>query len=67
LGSENLVQLKNPRSLGVVMFLRSFARKACTAEKICSAQQKSGLKPPPPVVDSPILANFLLASSLLVD
>jgi len=28
--------------------------------KICGAKQKSGLKPPPLVVDSPILANFLL-------
>jgi peptidoglycan/xylan/chitin deacetylase (PgdA/CDA1 family) len=40
--------------------LRGFARKACADEKICGAQQKSGLKPPPLVVDSPILANFLL-------
>ena len=29
-------------------------------KKIRGAKQKSGLKPPPPVVDSPILANFLL-------
>jgi hypothetical protein len=42
------------------MFLRGFARKACAVEKICVAMQKSGLKPLPKVVDSPILANFLL-------
>jgi len=29
-------------------------------KKICGAKQKSGLKPPPLVVDSPILDNFLL-------
>jgi hypothetical protein len=28
--------------------------------KICGVKQKSGLKPHPLVVDSPILANFLL-------
>ncbi len=39
---------------------RGFARKACEIEKIRGAKQKSGLKPSPPVVDSPILANFLL-------
>jgi len=42
------------------MFLRDFVRKACAVKKICGAQQKSGLKPHPPVVDSPILANFLI-------
>ena len=46
------------------MFRRGFARMALCAEKICGAQQKSGLKPPPLVVDSPILANFLLGMLL---
>ena len=55
-----LVHLKNPRLLGVVMSWRGFARKACVIEKIRGAKQKSGLKPPPLVVDSPILVNFLL-------
>jgi len=41
------------------MCLRGFARRACAPEKICGSKQKSGLKPPPLVVDSPILANFL--------
>jgi len=41
------------------MSWRGFARKACVIEKIRGAKQKSGLKPPPLVVDSPILANFL--------
>jgi hypothetical protein len=44
------------------MLFRGFAHKACAVEKICGAKQKSGLKPPPLVVDSPILANFLLDS-----
>jgi hypothetical protein len=56
----NLINFKNPRPLGEVMFLRGLARKACAVEKICVAMQKSGLKPLPKVVDSPILANFLL-------
>jgi hypothetical protein len=41
------------------MLWRGFARKACVIYKIRGAKQKSGLKPPPLVVDSPILANFL--------
>ena len=33
-------------------------------KKIRGAQQKSGLKPPPLGVDSPILANFLLLTAI---
>ncbi len=61
-----LVNLKNPRPLGVVMLLRGCARKVCEVEKICGAKQKSGLKPPPLVVDSPILANFLLCPDFYI-
>jgi len=42
------------------MLLRGYARMACAMKIICDALQKSGLMPHPPVVDSPILANFLL-------
>ena len=42
------------------MSWRGFARKACAIEKILGAKQKSGLKPPPLLMDSPILAIFLL-------
>ena len=55
-----LIDLKNPHLLGMVMFLRGSARKACEVEKICDAKQKPGLKPPLSVVDNPILANFLI-------
>jgi len=45
--------------MGVVMFWRGFARKTVRLKKIRGAEQKPGLKPPPLVVDSPVLANFL--------
>lgn len=56
-----LIDLKNPHLLGMVMFLRGSARKACEVEKICDAKKKSGLKPPPLVVDNTILTKFLLS------
>ena len=40
--------------------LAGLCPKGICAKKIRLAQQKSGLKPPLPGVDSPILANFLL-------
>jgi hypothetical protein len=45
----------------VAMVLQGYARKSCEVEKICDAKKKSGLKPPPLVVDNTILTKFLLS------